>query len=91
MKNYFTTIEKINDSFFGTVIDNDTKQIIHRTVSHPSHANAIIDVNNFLQNQNSTVEAAEKVIPQTITNTATYTAPVDYATPAMQTKRCCGR
>lgn len=92
MRNYFTTIEKINDNFFGTVTDNDTKQIVYRTVSHSSHANAIIDINNYLQNQNTT-DSKNNVepIPQTITNTAVYTAPVDHVTPATQVRRCCGR
>jgi len=92
MKNYFTTIEKNNDSFFGTVTDNDTKQVVYRTVSHSSHANAIIDVNNYLQNQNNTsVNKHLESVPQTITNTTTYTAPHDHITPGTQTKRCCGR
>lgn len=92
MKNYFTTIEKLNDNFFGTVTDNDTKQIVYRTVSHSSHANAIIDINNYLQNQNTVSSAgATNAVPQTITNTAVYTAPADHITPATQTKRCCGR
>lgn len=93
MKNYFTTIEKTNDNFFGTVTDNDTKQIVYRTVSHPSHANAIIDINNFLQNQNtaSSTTGSANTIPQTITNTAVYTAPADHVTQATQPKRCCGR
>jgi len=92
MKNYFTTIEKINDNFFGTVTDNDTKQIVYRTVSHSSHANAIIDINNYLQNQNpDDLNKNVEATPQTITNTAVYTAPADHITQATQVRRCCGR
>jgi len=87
MKSYFTTIEKINDNFFGSVTDNENKQLVYRTIGHPSHANAVIDVNNFLQNQGSNTHG-HSLTSHTITNTTTYTAP-DTSSPGV--KRCCGR
>jgi hypothetical protein len=88
MKNYFTTIEKIEGSFFGTVTDNDNQQVVFKTIAKPDHASTIIDVNNYLQNQ-STEDINRHVdsIPQTITNTTTYTPPVAQPEP----RRCCGR
>ena len=88
MKNYFTTIEKIDGSFFGTVTDNDTQQVVFRTVAKSDHASTIIDVNNYLQNQSTEdINRHVNVVPQTITNTTTYAPPVEQPAP----RRCCGR
>jgi hypothetical protein len=89
MKSYFTSIEKVNDRFYGAVTDNNSQQLIYRTISHASHADAVIDVNNFLQNQNNETPGINNTYtPQTISNTTTYTAPQNTEQPV---RRCCGR
>lgn len=91
MKNYFTSIERVDSQFFGTVHDATSNQAVYRTVGYGSHSDAITDVNSFLQNTSS-----ETIPQQNITNTTTFQAPATetVAAPAPEftpPKRCCGR
>lgn len=89
MKNYFTSIERVDGQFFGTVHDTTSNQAVYRTTAYSSHSEAITDVNAFLQNTSN-----EPIPQQNITNTTTYQAPVADTTPAPEftpPKRCCGR
>ena len=89
MKNYFTSIERVDNQFFGTVHDAASNQAVYRTIGYGSHSEAITDVNIFLQNTSNDV-----VPQQNITNTTTYQAPVTETAPAPEftpPKRCCGR
>lgn len=87
MKNFFTSIERTNEQYIGTVHDSSTSQAVYRTQQYSSHSEAIIDVNRYLQ----TVSGEQ--IPQTINNTTTYQEPVVSATTPefVPPKRCCGR
>jgi hypothetical protein len=89
MKNYFTSIERVDSQFFGTVHDATSNQAVYRTAGYNSHSDAIADVNAFLQNT-----SGETIPQQSITNTTTYQAPVTETAPAPEftpPKRCCGR
>lgn len=87
MKNYFTSIERINEQYIGTVHDSNTSQAVYRTQQYGSHTEAIIDVNRFLQTVSS------EQIPQTINNTTTYQEPIASTTAPenVSPTRCCGR
>lgn len=89
MKNYFTSIERVDNQFFGTVHDAASNQSIYRTTGYGSHSEAITDVNNFLQNDTSATAPQKN-----ITNTTTFQAPVAEVVTAPEftpPKRCCGR
>lgn len=89
MKNYFTSIERVDNQFFGTVHDAASNLAIYRTTGYSSHSEAIADVNSYLQNNISTMTPQ-----QSITNTTTFQAPVAETVAAPEftpPKRCCGR
>ncbi len=48
MKNFFTSIENINDKFIGSVHDANNNQLVFRTAgAHATPAEAIQEVNSF--------------------------------------------
>lgn len=85
MNNYFTSIENVNDKFVGSVHDANTNQLVFRSSQpHNTPAEAIVEVNNFLQ---------QSSLPSTQTQTNQPSiSPVsqpEAVTPPPQ--RCCGR
>jgi hypothetical protein len=86
MKNYFTSIEHINDKFIGSVHDASNNQLVFRTTKpHNTPAEAIQEVNSFLQN-NQPSSINEGVA------TVQASTPLQPVSPAPeQPKRCCGR
>ena len=88
MKNYFTSIEKINEVYIGTLHDSDTNQAIYKTAAYPSHRDAIIDVNTHLQQLNNNDAAVSDNTPVAIN----VPSPVEQTITSEQpVRRCCGR
>lgn len=83
MKKYFTSINKIEEKYVGTVFDQNTNQELYKTKPYTSQSQALQDVNTFLV---TSKPPTTDPIPTTIVNTAT---PVTGA-PSGQ-RRCCGR
>jgi hypothetical protein len=88
MKNFFTSIENINDKFIGSVHDANNNQLVFRTSgAHNTPAEAIQEVNSFLQQQN--VVSADIVPPVPVA--APVSEPVIASAEPQQPRRCCGR
>ncbi len=85
MKNYFTNIELIANSYVGTVFDASNNQEVYKTKPYPTQSQAIQDTNIYLTTSSSPVTSPIPV-PQTITNTTLHVP----GAPTGQ-RRCCGR
>jgi len=90
MKNYFTSIENVNEKFIGTVHDASNNQLVFRTpVAHSTPAEAIQEVNNFLQQQNNDTVSLPAEVQASISSPSTD--PVVVSSEPPQARRCCGR
>lgn len=90
MNNYFTSIERTNDLYVGTVHDANTNQAVYKTAAYPSHTDAIIDINNYLQNTPHTITAPAGVdvsAPAEFVHTQADEQPAA----EQPVRRCCGR
>jgi len=88
MKNFFTSIENINDKFIGSVHDANNNQLVFRTAgAHATPAEAIQEVNSFLQQQN--LASADIVPPAPAVASPGEQPPAPIEPP--QPRRCCGR
>jgi hypothetical protein len=91
MNKYYTTIETIQDGqqFIGVVYETSTNQQIFKTNSHPSHIQAVNEINNFLKTKLSnnipapgtSIEISNSIRPVTIKGIV----------PGTGGRRCCGR
>jgi len=92
MKNYFTSIERANDQYIGTIHSASNNQAVYRTKEYTNHVDAINDVNSYLQSIDTNLQQAQ---PATYTVTTTQTAqvgaPVEQQPIAEPPRRCCGR
>lgn len=85
MKKYFTSLDKINEQFIGTVFDASTNQEVYKTKSYPTQVQVTQDITEFLQTSNP--PKADPVAPQQYTNTFT---PITITGTAKRGS-CCGR
>ena len=94
MKNFFTSIERNNDSYIGVVHNTANNQPVYRTAEYSSHVEAIKDINAYLQGDGGASAPQQYVVN---TSTQQQVNPVEPVTaPGVQAsaeppRRCCGR
>jgi hypothetical protein len=84
MKQYFTTLDLIDEKYIGTVYSSATNQAVYKTAPHFTQSQAVQDINNFLAGGS---ETKKEITSETITNTTSF-KPIEGRAP---TRKCCGR
>ncbi len=90
MSNYYTTIEKQNNMFIGSVFVESSNQLVFQTQHYPSQTQVLADINTFITtNKPPEVPSVPNHVPtRTITNTVKSGTNVPLPTVR---GRCCGR